>query len=450
MRILLDQAVYDMRNKGNIALLQMALRRIHKLWPEASLEVMTDAPNLLKLYCPEAIPVSVYAHHNWSENREKFEKFHQVMPSPAVRTLLEIREELQYRGLTPGQVKQQIKILLRRFNDSQNWEDQIMEGVELQPADTPDLDQAMRGADIVIGTGGGYLVDSDRGAAHPVLVRLARANRMGKFTALVGQGVGRIDNPEFQSLARTVLPEVDLILVRESKFAIPLLESLGVPPERLQMSGDDAVELAYEARNTMLGSDIGVSIRFAHYTDVGYQDINRIRPVLHQAAARYGAGLTGVPTSCCGVESDQFKIGELLAGYPKTVHSWLRFEPISDLIKKVGRCRVVVAGAFHAAVFALAQGIPAIGLVRTKEYSIKFSGLVDQFSPGCQLLYMDDEQLPEKLAEAIAKAWESADRLRPQLLEAATAQIQLGHRGYQRLYDLYQFQHRAEPINESV
>ncbi|MBE7554316.1 MAG: polysaccharide pyruvyl transferase family protein [Anaerolineales bacterium] len=139
--------------------------------------------------------------------------------------------------------------------------------------------------------------------------------------------MGRIDDPGFRALARKVLPEVDLILVRESKFAIPLLESLGVPPERIHMSGDDAVELAYEARNATLGSDIGVSVRFAHYTNVGYQDLDRIRSVLHHAAARYGAGLIGIPTSCCGVESDQFKIGELLAGYPKTVHSWLRFEP---------------------------------------------------------------------------------------------------------------------------
>jgi colanic acid/amylovoran biosynthesis protein len=448
MRILFDQAVYDMRNKGNVTLLQVALRRIHKLWPKASLEVMTDAPHLLKLYCPEAFPVSVYACHNWSENREKFERFHRVMPRPVMRTLLEIRQELEYRGLTPGQVRQQLRTLRGRSDNSRNGENQIMEAPEPEPSDPPDLEQAMQGADMVVGTGGGYLVDSDWGAAHPVLLRLAKAKRMGKFTALVGQGVGRIEDPGFRALARTVLPEVDLILVRESKFAIPLLESLGVPPERIHMSGDDAVELAYEARNPALASDIGVSIRLAHYTDVGHQDLAQIRAVLHQAAARHGAGLIGIPTSCSGVESDQFKIGELLAGYPKTVHSWFRFEPTIDLIKKAGRCRVVVAGAFHAAVFALSQGIPAIGLVRTKEYSIKFAGLVDQFGPGCQLLHFDDEQLPEKLAEAIDLAWESADRLRPQLLEAATSQIQLGQMGYRRLYDLYQSQCRTDLINE--
>jgi polysaccharide pyruvyl transferase WcaK-like protein len=431
-------------------LLQMALRRIHQLWPEASLEVMTDAPHLLKLYCPEAIPVSVYDRHNWSESRDKFERFHRVVPKPVLRTMLEIREELQYRGLTPGPVKQQLRTWLRRPNGSQNWDEPIIGTPEPQPCDPPDLEQAMQGADMVVGTGGGYLVDSDWGAAHPVLLRLARAKRMGKFTALVGQGVGRIEDPGFQALARAVLPEVDLILVRESKFTIPLLDSLGVPPERIHMSGDDAVELAYEARNPTLDTGIGVSIRFARYTNVEHRDLDQIRPVLHQAAARYGACLRGVPTSCCGVESDQFNIGDLLAGYPKTNHSWLRFESTTDLIKKVGHCRVVVAGAFHAAVFALAQGIPAIGLARTQEYEIKLGGLVDQFGPGCQLLYMDDEQLPEKLAEAIDRAWESADHLRPQLLEAARAQIQLGQMGYRRLYDLYQSQPRVKPVNGQV
>ena len=450
MRILFDQAVYDMRNKGNIALLQIALRRIHQLWPEASLEVMTDSPHLLKLYCPEAIPVSVYDHHNWSENREKFERFHRIFPKQMLYTLLEIREDLQYRGLTPGQIKQQLRALLGGSPEAQGWEDQLIEPSESEPIDPPDLEQAMQGADIVIGTGGGYLVDSDRGAAHLVLLRLARAKQMGKFTALVGQGVGQIDDPEFRALARKVLPEVDLILVRESKFAIPLMESLGVPPERIHMSGDDAVELVYEARNKTLGGDIGVSVRLAHYTDVAHQDLNQLRPVLHQAAAKYRAHLIGIPTSSCGVESDQFKIGELLAGYPKTRHSWLRFEPTIDLIRKASRCRVMVAGAFHGAVFALAQGIPAIGLVKTKEYSIKFGGLVDQFGEGCQLLYLDDEHLPEKLAEAIDTAWESTDRLRPQLLEAATTQIQLGQMGYRKLYELYELQHSSELTYASV
>jgi colanic acid/amylovoran biosynthesis protein len=143
-------------------------------------------------------------------------------------------------------------------------------------------------------------------------------------------------------------------------------------------------------------------------------------------------------------------IAELLAGYPNAVQSWFRFEPISKLIKNVGRCRVVVAGAFHGAIFALSQGIPAIGLVRTEEYAIKFNGLVDQFGPGCQVLHLDDDEFVGKLTEAIDKAWESADNLRPQLLEAASTQIQLGLMAYERLYDLYQSQLQTDAVISDI
>lgn len=448
MRILFDPAVYNMRNKGNNALLQIALRRVGALWPEASLEVMTESPHLLRLYCPEAFPVSTWRGNDWSQNREAFERLHRLVPGWVFRALIEAREELEYRGLAPAQVKRHVKARFGRPAGALGEQVQKMEALEPAEVDPPDLQQAMEGADVVIGTGGGYLVDSDRSAAHPVLLRLARAKEMGKFTALVGQGVGRIEAPEFRALARTVLPEIDLILVRETGFAVPLLESLGTPSDRIQMSGDDAVELAYEARETSPGRDLGVSVRLAHYTDVQYRDLDRIRPILHAAATRHHARLIAVPTSCSGSESDQFQIRALLAGYPKSAVSWRRFESIPDLIKKIGRCRVVVAGAFHAAVFALSQGIPAIGLTRTKEYEIKLGALVEQFGPGCQLLYLDDERLPQKLGEAIDRAWASADDLRPQLLAAASEQIRLGQEAYRRLYDLYELHRGAKQVEQ--
>ena len=438
MRVLFDQVVYDMRNKGNIALLQMALRRVHNLWPDASLEVMAETAHILRLYCPGAFPVNILSTINWSENRPKLQRIRQMTPNPVLRTMLEIREELKYRKINPKYSKS----LLPQNEISQiEVTKHVMEISMPDPSDSPDVEQALRGADIVIGTGGGYLVDTDKDITIPVLKRLKRAKSMGKFVALVGQGLGQIEDPELQSLASAVLPELDLILVRECDFAIPTLQSLGVSRERILMSGDDAVELAYGSRNATLGRDIGISIRLAGYTDVSGHDIQQIRPVLHKTAAQYNARLVGLPTSCCGQESDQFQISELLAGYPRIFQSSFRFESITDLISKVGHCRVVVAGAFHAAVFALAQGIPAIGIVKSEEYSIKFRGLVDQFGPGCQLLYLNDKHFPEQLADAIITAWESADRLRPQLLERAKTQIQLNQAAYQTLHDLYASHH---------
>jgi polysaccharide pyruvyl transferase WcaK-like protein len=440
MRILFDQAVYDMRNKGNIALLQMALRRIHKLWPEASLEVITDAPHLLRLYCPEAFPVNVFSDPNWSDNREKFERFHRIIPSIAVRSLFELREELQYRGLTPNDIRTHLKSLRAGSGTPQNDNQPEI----ISPPDlyySPDLEQALQGADMFIATGGGYMVDTDMIAGYHVLQRLDRAKNMGKFTALVGQGFGPIENQKFRDLAAKVLPEVDLILVREGLFAIPILEALGVCRDRVYMSGDDAVELAYEARKPQLDDGIGVSVRLAQYTNVAQDDLVAIRSVLHNFAAKYKSKLIGIPTSCCGTEADQFKIEQLLYGYSKASLSYLRFESISDLLDRVGQCRLVIAGTFHGAIFALSQGIPCICLAKTEEYSIKFQGLVDQFGAGCQVLYLADKQLLDTFEHILDRFWESADALRPLLLESARKQIELGQLGYRRLYDMYENQY---------
>ena len=116
--------------------------------------------------------------------------------------------------------------------------------------------------------------------------------------------------------------------------------------------------------------------------------------------------------------------------------SWRRFDWPLTMIKKVGRCRLVVTGAYHPAVFALSQGIPVVGLVKSQAYIDKFSALVDEFGPACHLLHLDDDQLQGKLATAIDTAWNSAEEVRPQLLQAALRQIEWGKIAYQHLHDL--------------
>ena len=45
------------------------------------------------------------------------------------------------------------------------------------------------------------------------------------------------------------------------------------------------------------------------------------------------------------------------------------------VIERVGECRVVVTGSYHGAVFALAQGIPVVALVKSPYYVNKMAGL---------------------------------------------------------------------------
>jgi colanic acid/amylovoran biosynthesis protein len=96
----------------------------------------------------------------------------------------------------------------------------------------------------------------------------------------------------------------------------------------------------------------------------------------------------------------------------------------------------VVTGTFHAGVFALAQGIPVVGLARSRMYEQKFESLADQFGPGCQVVRLDRPAFRDELATAMDSAWRDAEQLRPTLLRTAHELAVLGRDAYGRLRDL--------------
>ena len=79
MRILVDICVFDLRNKGNIAMLQSTVGRLQEFWPDASIEVLTIGPLLLKYYLPTCIPVNPYRQSD-TLSRSMLQKYFQFIP----------------------------------------------------------------------------------------------------------------------------------------------------------------------------------------------------------------------------------------------------------------------------------------------------------------------------------------------------------------------------------
>lgn len=439
MRILFDQGVKGMRNKGNVALLQVAVARLNQMWPAASLEVLTDAPHLLRLYCPTARPVSPDDQYDWTENGALRDLIIRRMPRPILRLLFELREEIWRRWpvLGKGLTRMTLKPLPQGEVKHHNQEADL--GREKDRENLEDMNTALEtveGADLFVATGAQYMSDACRDDALRVLDRLEAATQLGIPTAMLGQGLGPFEDQELRARIKAVFPLVNLIFIRDSRVAPPLLNSLGVDLARVIFTGDDAIELAYEARTTMQGSAIGVSLRIAPYTQVGLNHIEMVRPVLHQAAGKYRTKLIAIPISHSAHELDDRVIEQVLTGQNDAVYSRWKFDTPLELINKVGRCRLVVTGAFHPAVFALAQGIPAVGLAKSGMYIDKFMSLADQFGPGCQVVHLDDEHFQQKVTLAIDTAWESAEEIKPQLLEAAARHVELGRAAYQQIFEL--------------
>ncbi|GIK75326.1 MAG: hypothetical protein BroJett021_43140 [Chloroflexota bacterium] len=288
---------------------------------------------------------------------------------------------------------------------------------------------------LYVASGGGYMCDDDKRFLIPVFDRLAAAVANGVPTVMVSQGVGPLDDPELVARAKQVLPFVDFIMIREERVARPILDAIGVPRDKVLMTGDDAIELAYNAHKKELGQGIGLSLRIAHYTAVDEEHVNRIRPVLHRVASRFRAELVAAPIDVN--EADMTYIEAVMKGYSKVSKNWRKYEFPEDIIRRVGRCRVMVSGTFHGAVFALGQGIPVVALSKSVYQTIKAAGLAAEFGEsGCQVIDVSDVNLEKRLEEALNFAWSSAVDLRPRLMRNAKRQIDLGNDAYTKIFDM--------------
>jgi colanic acid/amylovoran biosynthesis protein len=106
------------------------------------------------------------------------------------------------------------------------------------------------------------------------------------------------------------------------------------------------------------------------------------------------------------------------------------------LIEQAARCRIVVTGAYHAAVFALAQGVPVVCLANSPYYSAKFQGLQDQFGPAVEIIQLTEPDFTHTLAAAMERSWTSATTVRSSLLQSAARQVERSREAYRLVKDL--------------
>ena len=172
--------------------------------------------------------------------------------------------------------------------------------------------------------------------------------------------------------------------------------------------------------------------------------IDALRPVLHKFARRHNVPLIPLPIAFHAWASDHLTIQRLLQGFDDQSDGGVTLDTPLKVIRQVGRCRIVVTGAYHAAVFALSQGIPVVGLSASNDYTAKFLGLEDQFGLGCETVFLGAPDASEKLAAAAERAWQSAEKVRLPLQEAARRQIALSQEAYEQIKEKLAFKQRIE------
>jgi hypothetical protein len=191
MRILLEQSGYDLRNVGDAAMLESAIRRIRQYWPDAHLDVVCyDSQGLMHLD-----PTAHQLSYQYADRP----------PFSSLPRRVRLGGEQALKTLSPY-------IPVRRATTAKT------------------LRQAIAQADLVIAAGGGYVCDPFWWHGVGVLSVLQAAQRRGIPTVMLGQGIGPLTHRALRLQARTVLNRLDVLTLREGLSGPALLAELGCIP----------------------------------------------------------------------------------------------------------------------------------------------------------------------------------------------------------------------------
>ncbi|MET8778424.1 polysaccharide pyruvyl transferase family protein [Nocardia sp. NPDC004654] len=420
IRVLVENGEYWLRNRGDIAMMITTVERLRARWPLARIGVLTHQPAVLRALLPEAEPVYgpdwTWGSDGWTGAVTRTAATKLIGPAA-----------LRWRAATDGP-KDRIRGL--RTEDTTSVADPA--AAEVPAAEVP---AALRDASLVLALGGGYLTDVDKYQAHRTLNLLEQARAQGIPTALVGQGLGPLRDPRLVERAAEVLPGVDFVALRENRRGPELLARLGVAAEQTLVTGDDAVEFAYRLRDARIGADLGLCLRVAEYAPVGAAARETLGRVVRERAAALDAGLQPLIISEYASE-DRRSTLPLLVGAARRRPPVGRGGTPRDVARQVARCRVLVTSAYHLAVFALSQGIPAVGITASEYYDDKFHGLAGMFGAGLRVVHLDDPDLESALRQAVDELWEAAPGLRDPLQQKAVEQIDASRAGLERVFRL--------------
>ncbi|TWU06960.1 Polysaccharide pyruvyl transferase [Symmachiella macrocystis] len=415
MNILVDNGTYNLHNMGDIAMLKVAVNRLKELWPESIVRVISNEPTRLKNYVA-ADTVSPQFSQSWANAR--------LIPMKRRWTSISLQQRVHTIEDGFRQHLPRTTIALLNAARPLNHTKSRM---------ASEFAKIVKASDLVIASGGGYLNDAFQQHTRQMSLLFDLAQHLGIRTAMVGQGLGPLENHELRELAERIWPKMDLIGLRERRFAPELLKRIGATHTNSHWTGDDAVELAYGQRRKHAGDSIGISLRMAKYSQINTNEIKELGQVIRRKQNKWKVDIRPLPISFSRTEADLNRIEEFLTKFSLRSSRVNIEQTPENICNLAASCRLVVTATYHAGVFALSQGIPIVGLVKSQYYSNKFEGLADCFPGGCAIVRMDGDRLASRLDQVIEEQWNAADDLRPGLLIAAQKQINAGQAAFRLL-----------------
>ncbi len=407
--IFVEHGAHGLTNLGDVAMLRVAVSRLRELFPESPIYVAAYDAERLRMMVPEA----TWCDGKWSEIF-------------AVRTLLpacftrdfSLARRLD-RSIALRFPRVYLKLLFWRHGRG------YQEGLG-------DMDRLLQSASLVVLSGGGFINGEFPQVAFATVYLSSFAVALGKRVAWFGQGVGPACDARVKRLLRRLLPKLEVLTVRDAASLRLVRDEVPAASGQWVMAGDDAMAVTRVAARPELGDTLGFGVRVAAYSGWSAPELQALAERVSAWAEGQAIRIRCVSISFGAGESDQEAADRSFAKQPAYDANPIACD-LDALLTRVQQCRVVVTGTYHAAVFALGQGIPVVALARNPYYRQKFAGLSDQFGEACTLLSQEELGQPDRVLGAIARAWDQGPTWRAGCLDRADELIAASRAAYARL-----------------
>lgn len=371
-------------------MLDVALARLDEMFPNSCIMVVTSRPHMVQKFWPSVKSV---------QGRKK--------PSYI--------ERIVKRGLPP-----------KAKHWVHNWKGPAANQLN------KDLEDEIDAANAVVLSGGGYLTDIFPEKLEATLRLIDRATQLEKPIALFGQGIGPFECKTSRDRLRQALSNACVLGLREGIYSPIECNECGNLPGLYQVTGDDALVLGqWFGKNAPAGDRVGINVRTTAYAGLGPQEFAELKHAVEKIDS-VARSWSGVEIRVSHAQPDRQAIEQI--GLSATRVSFLTGNyQLLDILNHIASCRVVIAGSYHAAVFALSIGTPVVAFFASQYYQRKFEGLRGQFPEGIEVVNLRRSDAGSMLVDGFEKLWSQADELRNRIGERRDSQVECSAKLYRSL-----------------
>lgn len=411
MNVFVEPSSYHLGNAGDSAMMVESLRRLSIVLPDVQLHVATEKPSRLAALCAHAEPVC-----ETLALRNAICDLPRSAPSSRLQRRIErARGELSLRldDFRPQRTWEKFR---RRISSATGWREWC--------------DFIGRFHAVVV-TGGGFITDSHWPHARRVFCTAEAAYATERPVVFFGQGVGPLQRRSRFLTAKQILCRAEFVGLREPKEGPQLLQHMELNRSRFAVTGDDALSLAHRSTPSLFGERLGFNIRKSGYSAIDDQVAARCFAALEKLQSELRVEVQPIAITANPGESDVKTLEQMPTSIGRlSVNDCLSPD---NTVHRIGTCRVVITGSYHAAVFALGQGVSVVGLAANRYYQSKFEGLRKLFGEACSIVALDATDFEARIQKHVHERWRAAPDCRQMLRRATTEQVAACNEAYAKL-----------------